>query len=177
METQIWFPPACSVGGELSKGTIASSSTSAWEKAAHPTLTPKPDNSVLPICPWHAFLATVPAQELRSSESECLCRPLNKNDWDSRSSLSHSVTIPTGFHSKKLWGLLFQALELQPGEDGVELGPLTPQRTPLAAKISLPVFNCHRWMWVQPSYQSQCVFLLISFILGPPLSYISGSSE
>ena len=44
-ETQKWYPP---VGGELNKETIASASTSAWEKAPPPILAPKPDNSVPP---------------------------------------------------------------------------------------------------------------------------------
>ena len=37
-----------SVGGELSKGTMASVSTSVWENAAPTTLTLIPDNSVPP---------------------------------------------------------------------------------------------------------------------------------
>ena len=58
------------------------------------------------------FPAAAPVLELRRMNlSASIPRPFNRNAWDSRSPLSHSVTIPTGFHSKKLWGLLFSALE------------------------------------------------------------------
>ena len=58
-------------------------------------------------------------------------RPFKRNAWDFRSPLSHSATIPTGFYSQKLWGLLFPPLEPWSGGPGVGLGPLTPQGAPL----------------------------------------------
>ena len=48
MEFQIWCPTARSVVGGLRKGTMASASTSVWEKAAPPGFALKPDNSVPP---------------------------------------------------------------------------------------------------------------------------------
>ena len=38
------------------------------------------------------------------------------------------------FHSQKLWGLLFLALESWAGLLGVRLGPLAPQEGPLQLK-------------------------------------------
>ena len=49
MMTQIWHLPAGSVGGGLSKGTMASDSTSIWEKVAPPALSLKTDSSVPPV--------------------------------------------------------------------------------------------------------------------------------
>ena len=51
LEIQVWHPPAGSVWGGLGKGMMASTSTSAWKKAAPPALTVRPDNSV----PLHRF--------------------------------------------------------------------------------------------------------------------------
>ena len=48
MKNQIWHTSADSVGGGLSKGIVASISTSAWEIAAPLTHALKPDNSVSP---------------------------------------------------------------------------------------------------------------------------------
>ena len=45
-----WHLPAGSVRGGLSKGTMASTSTFVWDKAAPPTLNRKPD--FLPISAW-----------------------------------------------------------------------------------------------------------------------------
>ena len=64
METQIWHPSAGSVQEGLSKGTVASASTSAWEKAA---LLLNPDTSVplrISLVPFNC-----PVLELRASES------------------------------------------------------------------------------------------------------------
>ena len=52
-----------------------------------------------------------------------------------------------------------------------------------AFELSLPIFNCHTWVWVQllqylwPSCQSWCGFFFISLVVGLPFSSISGSSE
>ena len=85
MECQIRCPPASSGGGGLRKGTIASASTSAWEKAIPPVLTLLPDNSVPP------HMSLVPAKLLPlhwSSEgvslSRSVCRAFRRNCLHSR---------------------------------------------------------------------------------------------
>ena len=84
---------ACS-GGGLSRGTMASASTSVWEKAAPPALTKKPDNSV------NACVSLVPFELLPhhwSSEGVSVCKSmcglLKRYAWDSRSPspLSHNL--------------------------------------------------------------------------------------
>ena len=45
--------------------------------------------------------------------------------------VSSTNSIPTGFYSLKLWGLIFLALEPWAGEHGAGLGLLTPQISPL----------------------------------------------
>ena len=49
METQIWHPPAGSVEGVFSKGTMASANTSDQEKAAPLAPVLIPDNLVPPF--------------------------------------------------------------------------------------------------------------------------------
>ena len=55
-----------------------------------------------------------------------MCGPFKRNVSDSRSPLSYSFTICTGFYSKKLWGLIFLVLESWAEGIGVGLGPLAP---------------------------------------------------
>ena len=43
--------------------------------------------------------------------SESFCEYVLEQAWDSRGTPSHSTTALAGFHSQKLWGLLFPALE------------------------------------------------------------------
>ena len=62
---------------------------------------------------------------------------------DSRSPLSHSATISAGFHSQKLWGLLFLAQKHWDGETRAG-APGSSQ-----AKIPLLIFNRHLWVWDQ----------------------------
>ena len=70
METLIWHLPAGSVGGGLSKGTMAYASTPIWEKIAPPTLVLIPDNSVLPPYVPSTLPAAASVLELRASESK-----------------------------------------------------------------------------------------------------------
>ena len=53
--------------------------------------------------------------------------PLRGTSWDSRSPMFHSATIPTGFYSQNLWGLLFLALESWARRPGMGQGPLLPR--------------------------------------------------
>ena len=59
------------------------------------------------------------------SPSQSDPRPIKRNTWDLRSPLSLSATILAGFHSQKLWGLLFLALEPWAGGSDVGPGPVT----------------------------------------------------
>ena len=74
--------PACSAGGGLSKGTMASASTSVWEKAVPPDLVLKPDNSVS-SCRYipGVFQAAAPAlssEQVRLSTSKSMSRPFKR---------------------------------------------------------------------------------------------------
>ena len=64
------------------------------------------------------------------SKSKFMHRPFKRNTWASRSPLSLSATILAGFHSQKLWILLFSTLEPWAGDPGVGPGPLVPQGEP-----------------------------------------------
>lgn len=138
----------------------------------------KPDNSVTP----HISLALFePVPQCWSSEgvSPSVSRSMHKlfkrNIWNSRSPMSHSATIAAGFHSQKMWGLLFPALKHLTGEHGVGLGPHAPQGRTSAVELSLLIFNYYTWMWGQsiqclsppPSGSGFfCVFLVIGLQLG-----------
>ena len=90
--------------------------------------------------------------------------------------------ITIDFHSQILWGLLFLVLVLWAQEPSVDLGPLASQGGTTAAKISLPIFNCHTRVWDQPvlclypSYQSRSGFFVISLVIGLLFSQCSGTS-
>ena len=117
-------PPAGS--GGLSKGTMASASTSVWEKAAPLALSLKPDNSVPP------HMSLVPFELLpqcQSSEgvslSKSVCWPFKRNAWDSKSpvSLSHS---PCWFLQPEVMGTYLPGTGTLGWGPGVGLGLLTP---------------------------------------------------
>ena len=124
MDTQIWCLPV-PVGGRLSKGTMASTSMSVWEKAASTALTLKPDNSVLPVCS-SCFLNCCSSVGAQSSESvsKSVQRPFKRNAWDSRSPLFHSAAIPADFHNQKIVGTSLP----DTGTLGWNLYALPPQR-------------------------------------------------
>ena len=128
LETQIWRLPAGSVGEGLRKGKMASASTSFWEKAAFPALALMPDNSFPPhmsLVPFELLPQCWSSEGVSSSMS--VCGPLRGIAWDSRSPPSHLATIPSGFHSQKLQGPIFLALEPRVGGPGVGLGSLAPE--------------------------------------------------
>ena len=103
MESQIWSLPAVSVGYRLREGTMASVSTSLWEKAAPPGIALMPDTSAPPCVPPVPF-ELLP---ITGTQSECVCvspcaDPLRRIAWDSRSPRTHFVTIPTGFYRERV---------------------------------------------------------------------------
>ena len=55
MESPVWHLPAGSVRGRLRKSTMASASTSVWERAVPPALALMPDNSFSPCMSLMSF--------------------------------------------------------------------------------------------------------------------------
>ena len=127
METEIGHPPAGSVGRGLSKEQWLLPALLSGKKSAPSALALMSDNSVLSHLPLAHF--KLQSQHCRSewvnlNKSEG--GTFKRNTGDSRSSLFHSAPVPTGFHSQRLWGLLFLALEPWAGDSGVGLRILTP---------------------------------------------------
>lgn len=107
---------------------MSSASTSVWEKVASPAIALIPGNSVPPYMSLVTFELQLQCwSSERVSPRKSMCGPFKWNTWDSSCSTSHSVTIPAGFYSQKLWGILFLALKLWAGGPGVGLEPLDPQ--------------------------------------------------
>ena len=77
------------------------------------------------------------------------CGLFKRNNLRLQQFLSSTVSIPDGFYSQKLWGLVFLALETWAGRARVRLGPLSPDTLPdfylprvgvgLACSVSLPL--------------------------------------
>ena len=129
---------------------MASARTSVWEKAALPALLPITENSVSP------HMSLLPFRLLpqhRSSEpvilSKCVGGPFKRNCLGFRQFLSSTASIPMGFPSQKLWGLVFQTLEIWAG--GLVWGwdPGSSGKTS-AAETPFPIFICNTWVWDQP---------------------------
>ena len=175
--------PVTSVGGGFIKGTIASASSSVWEKAAHSALTLIWDNSVSP------YLSLVPFKlmpQCWSSESMIPISPcvgsLGGNFRDSRSPPSHSGTTPTSFYSQKSWELLLLALEPWGGGPGVGLGPLALWGTlHLRCLSQLLSITCGCWTTLFCASASPTSlwssFFFNSLVVGLLFSQILGSSE
>ena len=102
METQIWCLPVSSVFGvgSLIKGTVASASNFAWQKAAPlPTLTLILDNSVPPST------SLVPFKLLPQGwSSEGVSPSKSESGPFERKPLFHSPTIPAGFLQPEVVG-------------------------------------------------------------------------
>ena len=165
METQIWCPPAGSRGERLIKGTVASASTYFWEKAAPPALTLMPNGSV-PPCMSLVLLSCCP-----STGAQRVWVPVSLNAGPLRlqKPFAHSATILAGFYSRKLWILLFLALEswawVLHGIPGFSGGTST-------AEISLLTFLFHMWVWDQPILVSATpTSLHVAFFFFTFLSY------
>lgn len=98
--------------GGIKQGTMASVSTSVWEKVAPPAFVLKPDYS-FPSCmffmPFQLFSGCWSSEKVNMNKT--VHGSFKRNIWDSRSLPSHLSLIPADFHSQKLWGLLCLALE------------------------------------------------------------------
>lgn len=108
----MWCLPAGSVEWELRKERMAFDSTSSWEKAVLSPLILIPHNSVPPcmsLLPFDLLPQCLSSEQVNPSKP--MCGPFKRNTWDPSSPVSHSTTIPIGFHSQQLWELLFLALE------------------------------------------------------------------
>ena len=128
METQIWHPPG-PPGQGLSKGTMASTGTSVWEKAAPPALAPKPDNSFplpMSLVPCELLSQHWSSEPVSQLASKFMLEPFKRNAWDSSTIFkpqSLLVFIPRNYANFSSW-------HWKPGlrGPGVELRPLIPQR-------------------------------------------------
>lgn len=112
---------------------MASVSTAFLDKAATSTLALKPDNSLLlrmSLVHFKLLLQHWSSEQVSSSANKITHRCFKRNSWVSRSLPSYSATIPTSFHSQKLWGLVFSALEPLTREPVAESGSFTFQRRP-----------------------------------------------
>ena len=172
METQLQHPHAGSVGKGISKGTVASVGTSVWDKVAPPNFTLMPENSVsfcMSLVLFKLLYQSWSTEGLSLNKS--VHGPFRRNAWDSSCHSSHSATIPAGFHSQKLWVVLFLALEHWNWVSCY--GAWTPHSIggTSTTEISLLIFICHTWVWDQPvnclcpSYQSWCGFF-VSLVIG-----------
>ena len=141
MESQIWHQLAGSVGEGL-------------EKRQRPLLALSPDSSVPPCMPLVTFK---PLSWCWSSEGVSLSRWVHVwvlyGELLGAPDVSSTDSIPTGFCSQKLWGLIFLELESWPGGPGVCLELLTPEISILnfypQHMVGVPAYLC-----LCPSYQS-----------------------
>ena len=112
--------------GSFRKGTMASASTSVWEKAALLVFILMPDIHFLPTCPWSlsSYCPIAGAQSERVQVSPRM-GPLKGRPG------TPAALCPAQPYRQKLWN--FASQHGNPGvrELGVELGPFTPQWGPL----------------------------------------------
>ena len=116
----------------------------AWEEAASWHLWCCQSLHILPVCHFCPFSCCLGSEFQRGwvcISPEIFLDPLRGVSWLS-CSFFHQPT-PTGFYSKKLWGLIFVTLDPWAGWSGLVLGLLTP-------KVSLMIFIHHAWMWDSP---------------------------
>lgn len=84
IKTQIWQPLAsvCWEWGKLNKESLASGSSSVWEKAGPPALVQKPDNLVPPfmsLTPFKLLPQSQSSEQVSSSMNKSQHGPLKKN--------------------------------------------------------------------------------------------------
>ena len=105
---------------------------------------------------------------LRGSKS--VCGPFTRNCQGVQQFLSSITSMPAGFCSQELWGLIFLVLEPWAEGPGVGLGTFAPE-------ISILIFTCYFSVWdLHPSCQSQYGFFN-SVIVEIPFSSIYDISE
>ena len=177
MDSQIWHSLACCEERGLRKGTMASASTSAWEKAAPLALTMMPDYSVTPhmsLVPFKLLSLSWSSEGVSLSKS--VHRPFKRN-CPGFQKLSVSLGLnPQPFLQPEVMGTSL------PGTGTLGWGAWYRAGTPhysgriSAADISLLTFIHHMWVLGQPSpllylsLRSQCGFLFHSPVVGLPFS-------
>ena len=110
-ETEIWTRPPgfVYVGGRVAQETKKWPLLPPLSRKKLP-LHPPPEPGVPPCVSLEPFeLLPQCWSSERVSPSESVCGPFKRNAWDFKNPLSHSATIPTGFYSQKVLGLLFSA--------------------------------------------------------------------
>ena len=127
------FSGAVVWGRKLRKGTLASATTSLWEKVS-PWLSPWCQTiQLLPVCLWCLSICCSHAGAQTEWVSVSLCRgPLRELPGNLAVSVFHSLD----FYHQKVCAPIFLALKPWTGEPSVGVGPLTPE-------ISLPIFIRH----------------------------------
>ena len=140
-------------------------------KGQWPMLSLMPDTSLSPCVPLMPFRRL---PWCWSSEGAILTRWVHvwvpQEELHRALSASSTNSIPAGFHSQKLWGLIFPALESWARCPGVDLGLLVPE-------ISLPDFyllGCRVSLFcihASPSRLDECGFFN-SIVVRLPLNLI-----
>ena len=168
--SQMWCPPICFLGGGLIKGTMASTSTSVWEKVTLPALTLMPDSSLSPHMPLVPFKLL---PQLWSSEVS-----RNKSMMSSLRGTS-SVSLSLNPH----WLLQPEVIgTFLPGTGHLGWDPLLLRgylwSWDCPPNFYLPHLSVGPDHSVSPaSYQSQWGFFFNSLVVGHPFGQIAGSSE
>ena len=179
MATQMWGPPACVFGGD------GGSSKEQWPWSAclsgescPSALSPQPTARRLSSSPCVSLVPCEMLPHRWSAEGGSLSGEF-MNSWDSRSPLSPSATVPTGFHTQKLGGLLFLPLEPWAG-CGPQCGAGTPCSSGDLCSRDVPPDFYPPHVGVGPA-RPVCLSLLLgcvctSLVVGCPFSWISGSA-
>ena len=145
----------CLTRGGLSEGTVASLTTSVWEKAAprsHPDAGKFSSSLYIPS----TFQSAAPMLEPRANESaEVFLWALSEElPGTPEVSFYHNLNSCC-FLQMEFMRLNFLTLETWAGRPGVGLGPLVPE-------ISLPIFIHHTWVWDQPIL---CLYPLLPVLM------------
>ena len=102
MESQIRHPPAGSVGAQLRKGTMASASTSVWDKAAPLAHTGAEQFSFSPYVSGDFKLLFPCWSSEGVSLSKSVHEPFKRNCLGLQKFLSSTASTPAGFYSQSL---------------------------------------------------------------------------
>lgn len=130
----------------LNKETMASTSTSFWEKAAPSALNPKPDNYVPPhisLAPLSLLPKCWSSEQVSLSVNKSVSGSLRRNVCASSYPLSHSAAISTVFHSQKLWRTPLTGTEILGLGALYGVWTLCSSSVISAFETSISILNCH----------------------------------
>ena len=128
VETQIWHPPV-PVGRRAQQRNSGFCQHFCLGVSCPISHLLKPGNSVPPMWPWHLSSCCSSA----GAQSKCVRVSLCTGSLRGMPGTPEALHLPqpqSGFHSQKLWRLLFCAPEPWAGEPYVGPGLLTPQGGP-----------------------------------------------